>query len=67
MSFAAESKPLITAEEIAERWHCTVWTVRRNWRRWGLKGSKFGKEYVFTRASVEDVERRRFGVIEAAE
>lgn len=56
----------LDVNDVAERFHCSPWTVRRNWRRWGLKGTRFGKGYVFSIESVEKVERERFGLESAA-
>jgi hypothetical protein len=54
-------KRFYTVEELAERWHCEPQTVRSNWRKWGLRGAKFGKKLIFDDATVRETERRRIG------
>lgn len=52
-------KTFYTVEELAARWHCTPQTVRGNWRRWGLRGARFGKRLIFSNETVLEVERRQ--------
>lgn len=49
----------VTVAMLCERWHCSPNTVRHNWRKWKLNGTKFGKRLLFTFESVEAAERRR--------
>lgn len=51
-------KPM-TADDIAERWHCEPETVLRSRNKWGLKGFRFGRKMLFTPESVAEAERLR--------
>ncbi|MDW9936589.1 hypothetical protein [Sinorhizobium meliloti] len=62
MARGKEAEPNVPTEYVAERFRCSKWTVLQNWRKWGLKATRFGKGYVFSIESVEKVERERFGM-----
>jgi hypothetical protein len=55
----ADEDVFLAVPQLAERWHCEPNTIVTNWRRWGLKGTKFGKRLIFPLWSIKEVERRR--------
>lgn len=58
-------QPHLTVEDIAQRWGCSIDTVRRHYREWGLRPLRFGKRLLFRADAVAEVEARVTG--EAAE
>lgn len=56
---SGRSSSFYTVEQLAARWHCTPQTVRSNWRRWGLRGARFGKRLIFDNETVREAERRQ--------
>lgn len=49
-----------TQKELMARWHCSLRTVQREIRRWGLPAADYiGMQPIFTTADVQGLEERR--------
>lgn len=55
----ADEGVFLEVPQLAQRWHCEPNTIITKWRKWGLKGTKFGKRLIFPLWSIKEIERRR--------
>jgi hypothetical protein len=53
-----EAMQLLTAQQVAERFKCTAKTVKRNYKRWGLRPIMITGRQLFPLDQIEDLERR---------
>ena len=54
------SKPFLTRSELADRWSCSISTLKRLEKERALQAIRFGKRIVrYSLASIEEIEKHR--------